>query len=110
VTAETAVVLPVLILFAAALAWLVAAGVSEVRTVDAAREVARALARGDPQPAALDLGRRVAPSGSSFVVVPGDGTVTVTVTGVVSGPGGILGFLPGHHLHAEAVAATEPDQ
>ncbi|MCW2785112.1 MAG: hypothetical protein JWP74_1629 [Marmoricola sp.] len=103
-------VLPVLILFAAALAWLVAAGVSEVRDVDAAREVARALARGDPQPEALDLGHRVAPPGSAFVVAQGDGTVTVTVTGVVSGPGGILDFLPGQHVHATAVAATEPDQ
>jgi hypothetical protein len=110
VTAETAVVLPVLVLIAIALAWLVAFGVSQVRVVDAARETARALARGEDPDVALALGRQVAPDGADLRVSTEGGTVRVVVTAEVRGPGGILGFVPGFDAHAEAVAAQEPGQ
>jgi len=47
VTAETALVLPVLVCVAVGLAWLVVLGAAQVRCVDAAREVARLSARGE---------------------------------------------------------------
>jgi hypothetical protein len=106
VTAETAIALPVLTLVAAALCWLVALGVAQVRAVDAARETARALARDDDQGSALELGRRVAPAGARFTVERTGGTVRVTVHAEVRGPGGIATF-PGFDAHATAVAAVE---
>lgn len=106
VTAEAAIALPVLTLVAAALCWLVALGVAQVRAVDAARETARALARDDDRGNALDLGRRVAPDGARFTVERAGGTVRVTVDAHVRGPGGVVTF-PGFDAHATAVAAVE---
>jgi len=108
VTAETAVVLPVLILLALALGWLVALGVSQVRAIDAARETARAIARGDDPASGIDLGRQIAPGGAEFEVTTEEGIVRVVVTAEVRGPGGALEFLPGFQARAEAVAALEP--
>lgn len=106
-TAEAAVVIPVITLFCVGLSWLVGLGVAQVRAVDAAREVARAVARGDSEGASLALGRRVAPESSRFTVHRGGSTTTVRVLVPVSGPGGLFGFLPTHHVSAEAVAVTE---
>ena len=78
-----------------------------VRTVDAARETARALARGDDEGAAVDRGQRVAPPGSTVTVTRGGGEVRVTVTGKVPGPGGLFAHLPAPTVRAEAVAAEE---
>ena len=46
-TAETAVALPLIALFAVSMAWLVSIGITQVRALDAARETARAAARSD---------------------------------------------------------------
>ena len=46
-TAELAMVLPLLVAVAIGLVWLLSVGAAQVRAVDAARETARALARGD---------------------------------------------------------------
>ena len=105
-TAELAMVLPLLVAVSLALVWLLALGAAQVRVVDAARETARALARGDDQEAAVGRGLAVAPDGSRVTVAHGDGEVTVTVTGRVQGPG-LLGHLPSPRLRAEAVAAEE---
>jgi hypothetical protein len=107
VTAETAMVLPMLVAVALALAWMVALAATQVRVVDAAREVARAAARDETQADAVALGRRVAPRGS-VVVVEGRGeTVVAHVTARVRGPRGLLRFLPPVLVKAEAVAAKE---
>ena len=108
VTAETAAVLPVLVLVAAALAWVVAFGVNQARVVDAARETARAIARGEDEAASTRLGMQIAPGGSIISVSDDADSVVVTVRADVHGPGGVLGFLPGHEVHAEAVATREP--
>ena len=108
VTAETAVALPVLVMLGVALAWLVGLGVGQVRVVDAARETARAVARGETVDLATDLGRQVAPDGAEIRVTTGEGLVRVVVTAEVQGPGGVIGFVPGFQAHAEAVAAMEP--
>ena len=108
VTAEAAMALPVLVLFALALAWLVALGATEVRALDAARETARAVARGEDRSASIGLGERVGTSGSRIVVRDEGETISVTVVAPVRGPGGIFGFLPAYDVTATAVAAQEP--
>jgi len=108
VTAETVVVLPLLVALAVALAWLVALATTQVRVVDSAREVARATARDEAPAAAIALGRRVAPAGARISVDPGDQLVTVHVVATVRGPGGLLAFLPGVDVESTAVAAREP--
>lgn len=107
VTAETAMVLPLIVVVALGLAWLAGAAVAQVRVTDAAREVARAMARDEPQGAALALGRRVAPEGSRISVHHDQGLVVVEVVVELPGPDGIFGFLPRLSASAEAVAAKE---
>jgi hypothetical protein len=110
VTAETVMVMPILAGLTIALVWLLARAAAQIRTGDAAREVARALARDEPQGTAVELGRRVAPQGADFDIRDGGSggsDVTVVVRAAVGGPGGLLAFLPGVTVRAEAVAAKE---
>lgn len=107
VTAELALGLPLLVAVTTGLAWLLAVGADQLRTVDAARETARAVARGDTTGAAVAVGERVAPEGATVRVATTGGQVRVTVTGEVAGPGGLFEALPAAQLHAEAVAVLE---
>jgi hypothetical protein len=100
-------VLPLLVGVAMGLVWLLVVGAAQVRVVDAARETARAVARGDDEGAAVARGREVAPAGSTIGVTRAGGQVRVVVTGRVSGPGGLFAHLPGPRLRAEAVALDE---
>lgn len=109
VTAELALGLPVLIGVTTGLVWLLAVGAAQVRTVDAAREAARAVARGDDPAAAVALGERVAPDGVRVSVATDGGRVTASARGQVPGPGGLFGFLPGVDVRAEAVAVVEEE-
>lgn len=80
VTAETAVTIPaVLVVLAIALTGL-AAGVDQVRCVEAARVAARALARGDPADRARALAAATAPPGARMVFSVDGRTATVTVS------------------------------
>ena len=106
-TAELALVLPLLVTVTVGLVWLQAVGAAQVRAVDAARETARALARGDDEAQALARGARVAPEDSTVRAVQVGDEVRVTVTGTVPGPGGLFARLPAPHVHAEAVAVSE---
>jgi hypothetical protein len=108
VTAEAAVVLPIVVLFALGLAWLVALGATQVRSLDAARETARAVARGENTGASIALGHRVATRGAEISVVDEGETIVVTVSAPVRGPGGLFGFLPAYRARASAIAAQEP--
>jgi hypothetical protein len=108
-TAELAMVLPLLVAVCIGLVWLLAVGAAQVQTVDAARETARALARGDDESAAVGRGLEVAPDGSRVTVTRGGGEVRVSVTGRVEGPGGLFAHVPSPRLHAEAVAADEDE-
>lgn len=103
-------VIPVLVVLSTALAWLVTLGVTQVRVVDAARESARSLARADPMPTALAVGKQVAPDGARFDVRREAGVVTVTVSAQVRGPGGVFDFVPGFPARATAVAVVEPHE
>ena len=105
VTAETAVVLPVLLLvLAAAVAALVVVG-DQLRCVDAAREAARAAARGDPPAAVTAIGIRGAPRGARVGVTDSRDDLVVSVSAVVA-PLGPLPFSV--TVSARAVALREP--
>ena len=105
VTAETAVVLPVLLLvLAAAVAAVVVVG-DQLKCVDAAREAARAAARGDPRAAVMAIGNRAAPDGAHVGVSTSQDDVVVSVTAVVAP----LGLMPLRvTVSARAVALREP--
>lgn len=110
VTAELALVLPILVAATIGLVWLLSVGAAQVRMVDAAREAARAAARGDDDAAAVARGLAVAPGGSRVTIGRSGAQVRVVATGHVRGPGGLFAFLPGVELRAEAVAASEDEQ
>ncbi|MGI9156293.1 MAG: TadE family type IV pilus minor pilin [Marmoricola sp.] len=106
-TAETAVVLPIMLVLVLGLVWVVSLAATQVRVVDAARETARAAARDDTTAQAVELGRRVAPASSRITVADEGSSVAVDVTTEVHAPGGLLGFLPGVTVSSRAVAAKE---
>ena len=105
VTAETAVVLPVLlVVLAGAVAAVVVVG-AQLRCVDAAREGARAAARGEPAGVVTDLAGRAAPDGARTEVGGAGETVSVTVSATVSP----LGPLPWRvEVSATATGIREP--
>jgi Flp pilus assembly protein TadG len=105
-TAETAVALPTLVLLAAALLWAVLAADAQIRCVDAAREAARAAARGDPAGEAEALARRLAPSGADVRLATGGGVVRVEVSASTVGPGA-MGAALSLDVSATAVADLE---
>ena len=108
-TAELALGIPLLVALTTGLVWLLALGAAQVRVVDASREAARAVARGDDQSTAVGLARRIAPDGARVQVSVSDGEVQVTTRARVRGPGGLLRGLPGVTVEAEAVAVTEEE-
>ena len=106
-TAELALGIPLLVALTAGLVWMLAVGAAQVRVVDASREAARAVARGDDVAAAESVALRIAPDGARVRVEVGGARVVVTTTARVSGPGGLLASLPGVTVSAEAVALAE---
>jgi Flp pilus assembly protein TadG len=107
VTAEIALGLPLLLAVTVTLVWLLVVGVAQARVVDAAREGARVLARGDSVAEATARAREVAPLGAEVSAGRSGGSVEVRVEARVEGPGGLLGRLPGATVHARATAVAE---
>ncbi len=106
VTAEMAVALPVLVLLLAVSLGAVGAVTAQLRCVDAAREGARAAARGESSARVTALARQVAPAGARIeVAATGSGLVAVSVTGRAPIVGRLLAAFP---VHASAVARVEP--
>ncbi|WP_308035566.1 TadE family type IV pilus minor pilin [Streptomyces pseudogriseolus] len=101
-TAESAMVLPVLVLVMAALVWGLMAVAAQIKCVDAARAGARAAARQDPPDAVVEVTREAAPAGARITVRRDAEQVRVTV--VARAP--LLRALP-FELREEAVAAAE---
>jgi hypothetical protein len=110
VTAELATALPLLAGVTLGLAWLLAVGIAKVQVVDAAREAARAAARGDSAAAAVVAAERVAPPGSTVDVSVDQEEVTATVVDAMAGPGGLFRFLPRVTVRADAVTRAEPEE
>ena len=107
VTAELAMAVPLLLAVTLGLVWLLTLGTAQVRMVDATREAARAVARGDATQVALDRGRQVAPRGAVLTVATVGDRVVVSGTVEIDGVAGLFGVLPSVELTAEAVTARE---
>jgi len=107
VTAELAMAVPLLLAVTLGMVWLLTLGTAQVRMVDATREAARAVARGDASEAALERGRQIAPPGAMLTVTTVDDRVVVSGTVEIDGVGGLFGVLPSVELTAEAVSARE---
>ncbi|MFE3517671.1 TadE family type IV pilus minor pilin [Streptomyces sp. NPDC059166] len=102
VTAEAAMVLPVLVAFVLALAWALVAASDQIRCVDAARAGARAAARSEPEQAVRAVAQGAAPAGAKVVVARTGSFWRVRVEAPTPGPHGLE-----LTLGAEAVAAAE---
>ncbi|WP_185149209.1 TadE family type IV pilus minor pilin [Streptomyces sp. Ag109_O5-1] len=102
VTAEAAVVLPVLVAFTMALVWGLLVVAAQIRCVDAARTGARAAARQDAEDAVVAVTKEAAPAGAAVTVGREGDLVRVTV--VAKPP--VLGALP-FEVRESAVALAE---
>jgi Flp pilus assembly protein TadG len=107
VTAELALGLPLVLAVTVGLVWLLAVASAQIRVVDAARESARSVARGDSESAARAVASQIAPAGAAIQVVVEGGRVAVTASAQVDGPGGLFEFLPGVTVRSRAVALLE---
>lgn len=107
-TAETAVLLPVLVVVLAAAVWVLACVAAQLKCVDAARGAARAAARGDTAADVRAVGERLAPPGAAVQVSSGDGVVRVLVTAQARPFGSVLAVLPAMSVSGRATAALEP--
>ncbi|MFE4022375.1 TadE family type IV pilus minor pilin [Streptomyces sp. NPDC059101] len=102
VTAEAAVVLPVLVAVAAALVWGLLAACARIACVDAARAAARAAARQEPPVQVLVAARGAAPRGARIELSREGDLVRVRVEAALPG----AGRLP-LRVRGEAVALAE---
>ena len=105
VTAETAVVLPVLLFVLAGAVAAVTVMGAQLRCVDAAREGARAAARGEDIATVRALVLRAAPDGVSVSVARDGEELRVEVAGRITPLGGVPLDVG---VSAEAVARSEP--
>jgi hypothetical protein len=102
VTVEAAVALVAFVVFLNMALIGLAAGVEQVRCVDAAREAARLAARGEPA-LAEEAAARIAPAGAEITIDTQGEHVQVTVE-----VNPVNGLLPIIDLRAEAFAVREP--
>lgn len=104
VTAETAIVLPALVVVFAALIGVLSVETTQIRCVDAAGMAARSSAAGVTLVAVTAAVRRSLP-GATVSVSKGTGMVTVTVTAAVPHLSAGLGDIRVHE-HATAALST----
>ncbi len=107
VTAETAVLLPVLLVVLAACIGVLASVAAQLRCVDAARAAARVAARGEAVEVIRSTGERLAPPGARVTVQSSRGTVQVVVRAQVRPFGQVLRAIPPVAVSGRAVAASE---
>lgn len=105
VTAETAVVVPFLVILALVLAWVIGLGIAHVRVTDAARDAARAVARGDTPDVAKAQARQAAGDQAEVAIDSAHGYVTVTVNVQARPP--MLPAIGTRTVSAESIAAVE---
>lgn len=108
VTAEMAFALPVLISVLLLGMWSIGLVVLNIRCIDAARDVARAVARGEPADQAKSIGHRTLPAGTITITRDGsDIRVTVSTPPAHSPP--LLTFITPTRLTATATVQAEPE-
>lgn len=102
VSVEAALVMGVIAVASAILLGGVGVVVAQVRCIDAAREAARLVARGDPA-RAESAAHELAPSGAMIAVNVAGDEVIVEVSAEP-----VAGLLPGLVVRAEAMSVLEP--
>ncbi|WBQ04909.1 TadE family type IV pilus minor pilin [Kribbella sp. CA-293567] len=107
ITAEAAFVLPVLLALLAFGLWLVGVVVTNIRCIDAARDTARAAARGESIESARQLGQRSAPKGAAITINQTGSTIHVRVAAAPAAAPGVLRSLPQLDIHADATIHAE---
>ncbi|HEY0696055.1 MAG TPA: TadE family type IV pilus minor pilin [Kribbella sp.] len=108
ITAETAIVLPVLVVLLLVGLWAVGVVVANIRCVDAARDVARAVARGEPGDVAKRIGERSAPPGAVVGISRDGADVRVVVDADVKLDRVLLSKLPSVEVRGQAAVQVEP--
>lgn len=108
VTAETALALTALVVVTLGMVWVVTAVTLQARCADAARDTARALARGESVVDSEADGRRSAPAGAHIAVGRGGGVATVEVRVDARPAWPVLAHLPPVTVSGRAVVALEP--
>jgi hypothetical protein len=109
VTAEAALALPLIAAFCLVMLWMLTLGIAQIRTVDAARDAARALARGEDRAAAVSSAGRSAPGGARVSFTESAGTVTASVSARISAPSWLLVPLPSVGVESRSTVEVEPD-
>jgi hypothetical protein len=107
VTAELAITLPVLLSLLLLGIWSIGMVVLNIQCIDAARDVARAVARGEPPDEAKAIGHRTIPTGEITITREGS-DIHVTVTAAPSHKPPLLSALAPSHLTAHATLQSEP--
>lgn len=104
VTAEAAMAIPVLAVFALALVWALMTSSAQIRCVDAARAGARAAARSEPEAQVREAALSAAPDRARVEVERAGALWRVRVAAPTPGPGPLT-----LTLSAEAAAAAEDE-
>lgn len=107
VTAEAAVVLPLVAAFAVSMVWVVSASIGQILVVDAARDAARELARGEDAAAVVAQARRTAPDGARVTIHRSGGLVTVEVSATQTPPGWLLAPIPDWTVRSSSTVEVE---
>jgi len=107
VTAELAAALPALILVVVAAVWMVALATAQMRVSDAAREAARAAARGEHHNTTEQLAEAVAPDGAEVTISSEGDLLEVVVSLDVEAPTPFGDALWSPTVRSSAVALEE---
>jgi len=106
ITAELAIALPVLLALLLLGVWSIGLVILNIQCIDAARDVARAAARGDPFDEARAIGHRTAPNATITITRTGQ-DIHVTVTAVPTHSPPLLTHLLPTPITAEATLQSE---
>ena len=102
VTVEAAIALGAFVTVLALALGAISAAIDQLRCIDAAREAARLVARGDPDRAGA-VAAEIAPTSANVTITVRGDTIQVDVRAEP-----VDGLLPGLHLHGSAYAIAEP--
>ncbi|WP_433164934.1 TadE family type IV pilus minor pilin [Kribbella sp. CA-247076] len=108
VTAEIAIALPVLLTLLYLGVWLIGVVTTNIRCIDAARDVARAVARGESPETAQEIGRRTAPPNAAITITRTGPDIQVTITATPHRNAPLLSALPSTPITAKATLQSEP--